>query len=113
MKNERFFKDFKFCCNFLKNNVTLEEDYGIGKVVVYHTEVRMFSLPVIKKNGYLSPIKYCPYCGKKFQNDLNKEWWKTINKEFGDGFLDSAYSPKRKNLPLKFLTDEWWKKRGL
>jgi hypothetical protein len=113
MKDEECFKDFKFCCNTLRNNITLEENRSRDQVVMYHMETRMFSLPVIREKDCFSPIAYCPYCGKKFPDDLSEEWWETINEELGKDFLEDAYCPKRKELPEEFLTDEWWKKRGL
>ena len=113
MKDEDFFENFDFCCSRMAANITLEENRQKMQVVLYHPEIRVFSLPVIGEKNAFSPIKYCPYCGKKLPKDLQHEWSQVIDEKFGKDFLKSAYCKERKLLPKEFQTDEWWKKRGL
>ncbi len=56
-------------------------------------------------------ITYCPRCGKKYPKPLRNEWFDILEQEYG---LDNPpSSEQRDKIPAEFLTDEWWKKRGL
>jgi hypothetical protein len=74
----------------------------------------MFAIIIDEEQKIYQPMDYCPFCGKKFPNDLNDEYWDTIIKEVGAEYYptDENYD-KNKPLPGEFKTDEWWKKRGL
>lgn len=103
-----FFENFEFCCSLLRNNITLENIVRDGQVVMYDPTTRRYSVRVIKRKGFLSPIKFCPYCGKTFPQALDEERYNTIMNEFGE-----EYWRNEQKLPPEFQTDEWWKKRGL
>jgi hypothetical protein len=56
-------------------------------------------------------VSFCPFCGAKLPNDLVEERMDILEKEYG---IDDVYDDKQKKLiPQEFMTDEWWKKRGL
>ena len=56
------------------------------------------------------PIYFCPFCGTSLAKELRDEWYDTIAKELQ---LDPTDSHNTKLIPKEFLTDKWWKKRGL
>ncbi|SDE07936.1 DUF6980 family protein [Kordiimonas lacus] len=50
-------------------------------------------------------LKNCPWSGKAFPSSLRDKWFELLeemNLEAGED-----------EIPEEFLTDEWWKKRGL
>lgn len=55
-------------------------------------------------------IDYCPRCGTKFPESLRDAWFDIIEREFG---ISEMPDKKIKLLPKEFLTEGWWKKRGL
>lgn len=114
MKDEDFFENFDFCCSFMAANITLESNEVCGQVIIYDPSSRMYSIKAIKKRNTISPIKYCPYCGKKLPDELGDIWIKTIKSEFNKDYFCKTDEEWFKNeLPKEFQTDEWWKKRGL
>jgi hypothetical protein len=117
MTDENFFQDFDFCCNQLRNNVTLEKNRKKRQVVMYEPDVRRFSVSVINEgDSFLSPIMFCPYCGQRFLPFLEEKFSETIRRELGEEYLrqdDDSYDEFISRLPQEFQTDEWWKKRGL
>jgi hypothetical protein len=116
MKDSEYFQNFEFCCDLFRNNITLESNMQIGQVIVYDPQVRMFAIMVIKNKDAISPINYCPYCGKKLPNELMEEWSSIVQDKFCKDYMNMD-RPERekffKKLPEEFKTDEWWKKRGL
>ena len=56
-------------------------------------------------------IPFCPWCGTKFPKELIDEWYGILEKEYGITNPDN--NEQSKLIPAEFLTDEWWKKRGL
>jgi hypothetical protein len=56
-------------------------------------------------------IKFCPWCSTKLPPSLADAWEETLKKEFGIKNPMDAY--RKKTVPAEFLTNEWWKKRGL
>jgi hypothetical protein len=55
-------------------------------------------------------LDYCPFCGKKEPQSLRKKWFEILKSEYG---LEDPLKTDKKKIPAEFLTDEWWKKRGL
>jgi hypothetical protein len=114
MKDSDFFKEFEFCCGRMAANITLENNRKRGQVVMYDPSVREYSVCVINQRNAISPINYCPYCGKKLPSELGDDWIEVIKSEFGkDFFCEDDAEWFEKELPPEFKTDEWWKKRGL
>lgn len=101
-----------FCCERMKlavEDIDCPLDY-IPKVRYYR-----MSAPksLLKKNevwvGYR--VDFCPYCGTKLPADLANERLEILEQEYG---IDNPNDPKqKKRIPKEFMTDEWWKKRGL
>lgn len=48
---------------------------------------------------------YCYNCGAKLPSSLKAQWLEEI--------AAAGYTPNDEDLPPEFLSDEWWKKRGL
>src|SRR3990167_10820612 len=58
-----------------------------------------------------SNLSYCPWCGVKFPKDLMDEWAEIVKDKFGvENTLDKKELAK---VPKEYMTEEWWKKRGL
>jgi hypothetical protein len=69
----------------------------------------MFTFPA--PNRARQGVDYCPWCGTKLPESLFDTRFDILEKEYG---IDSPYDDKQKDkIPAEFLTDEWWKKRGL
>lgn len=103
-----------FCCEGLQ---AIVEDPKCA--LKYRAYTRDFILTVpeylrAKQKNAVYPnykLSHCPRCGTKFPESLADEWYETMEKELGiDGLVGED---ERKNMPQEFLTDEWWKKRGL
>ncbi|MGA9530705.1 MAG: hypothetical protein WBQ73_02335 [Candidatus Babeliales bacterium] len=56
-------------------------------------------------------IFFCPVCGSKFPSDLTLLRQEILKREYG--IEDSKDPLMQKLIPEKFLTDVWWKERGL
>jgi hypothetical protein len=57
-------------------------------------------------------VFFCPACGTKLPSSLASMRFAILKKEYGlDGVLFD--DKKQKLIPREFMTDEWWKKRGL
>jgi len=54
---------------------------------------------------------FCPDCGTKLPKPLRNEWFNILEHEYG--LDDPGWPEQREKVPAEFLTDEWWKKRGL
>lgn len=89
----------------------LERD---ASALFYEPDIRRYSIKELHENttGVMSNvIKYCPWCGTKFLLPLADEWEEILKKEYDIKNPMEAY--KKKLIPAEFLTDAWWKKRGL
>jgi hypothetical protein len=47
---------------------------------------------------------------QKLPTSLRDIWFEILEKEYG---LERPISKDKDSVPQEFLTDEWWKKRGL
>lgn len=56
-------------------------------------------------------IEYCPFCGTKLPKNLRVERLELLKKEYG--ITDPYDAKQQKRIPQEFMTDEWWKNRGL
>jgi len=96
-----------FCCKDL--NLMIENEDKLYNIE-YDTLTREFFIKSIE-GPYIRTIDYCPWCGSKLPSSLRDKWFDILEKEYG---LDSPDSVDQCNkVPAEFLTDEWWKKRGL
>ncbi len=55
-------------------------------------------------------LSYCPWCGKKFPKNLRKIWYDEIE---ALGFELPLDPDDYNKIPKEYMTDEWWKKKGL
>ncbi len=97
-------RDYKgpHCC--LTMDVHLSKE---GTIVRYDEQYREYTIG-FPNGGVL--IEYCMFCGKKLPLSLRDKWLDILENEYG---LEWPHSLDSKKVPKEFLTDEWWKKRGL
>lgn len=106
-------KDTQHCCANMQKQ--LDDPLGL---LFYDLEDRCYTVSVpktlLKKNevwkGY--GLQFCLFCGTKLPEPLFEQRAEILEKEYG---LDDPYwdEEQKKRIPPEFLTDEWWKKRGL
>lgn len=96
-----------FCCLEMNSMLDNEDDlYNI----YYSPKVREYYLKSLK-GPYARTIELCPWCGSKLAKSLRDEWFDILEDEYG---LDMPKTTEQmEKIPADFLTDEWWKKRGL
>lgn len=97
------YTDYDACCDTLK---TFLNDCKVA--LKYNKSIR--SLSILIQRDRRQGITHCPWCGTKLPFSLLDERDKVLLDEFG---IDMDDVQKAKELPAEFLTDEWWKKRGL
>jgi hypothetical protein len=54
---------------------------------------------------------YCFCCGKKLPKNLRETWYSVLTEEYH--IEDPWEAFYEGTLPPEFMTDEWWKKRGV
>ncbi len=63
-----------------------------------------------KTREVVDRLVFCPWCGKKLPKDLWNEWYDEIE-ELG---FELPLEPDDYNkIPKEYMTEEWWKKKGL
>ncbi|GHT00442.1 hypothetical protein AGMMS50296_8730 [Alphaproteobacteria bacterium] len=101
--------DHGFCCDTMYE---LLDEEGHGSFRLYVKYIPNIKAYVIlnkkKKYGGFESMDYCPFCGAKFPNRLDKELTKILREEYG---LNSWQDYKK--APKEFHTDAWWKNRNL
>ena len=93
-----------YCCGALQYEV--ENKYC---PVEYSQKWREYTIRDFSSTSK-SLMLFCPNCGTKLPTSLRDEWFDILEKEYG--LEDPLYDDKEK-VSQEFLTDEWWKKRGL
>jgi len=58
----------------------------------------------------VEPLIYCPWCGVKLPKNLFVDWVKIVENEFN---IDTLDKEGLKKVPEEYMTEKWWKKRGL
>ena len=94
-----------FCC--LDMDLMLQNDES-NYNIKYDPVIREYCLE--SKEGYIRTIEFCPWCGKQLPKSLRTEWFDILETEYS---LDPWIPQQRKQIPIEFLTDEWWKNRKL
>lgn len=92
------------CC--LTMDAELSKD---DSILYYSTRYREYGVKIPKSTGGIL-MDYCMFCGKKLPNSVSDEWFETLEKEYG---LERPLTADKKKVPQEFLTDKWWKNRGL
>ncbi|WP_375318929.1 DUF6980 family protein [Candidatus Tisiphia endosymbiont of Oplodontha viridula] len=96
----------KHCCKKMEYYATQS-----NTLLEYSPETRSYDLWLHNDSrGTRQPISYCPWCGKILPKDLGEEWAAWVEEELG---LEDIFDTDWSQLPDKYKTDEWWKKRGL
>jgi len=78
-------------------------------ILLYNAKYREYAVKIDKSSACVM-IDYCLFCGKKLPESLRVPWFDILEEEYG---LERPASGDKKKVPADFLTDEWWKKRGL
>jgi hypothetical protein len=92
-----------YCCGAL--------DYQLQSrccPIRYNKKFREYSIKDSRSTS-ISIMFFCPNCATEFPTSLREQWFDILEKEYG---LEDPDDEKEK-IPKEFLTDEWWKKRGL
>jgi len=92
------------CC--MTMHYELLSDY---KILEYSSKWREYGV-TIHNSSTIMLMDYCMCCGKKLPESLRNKWFDILEEEYK---LESPISSDKKKVPAEFLTDEWWKKRGL
>ncbi len=103
-KNKIFKNKKPYCCSNLYQEILSD-----GSLLDYYTKFREYGIKV-QKYATVMLIDYCLFCGTQFPMSVRNEWFDILEKEYG---LESPYEEDKKKIPKEFLTDEWWKQRGL
>lgn len=93
------------CCEFM------DECLSDARIQIFYEPIsREYYIPLIGSQA-VQCIIYCPFCGKKLPSDLRNRLYEILENEYD---IEPEFDFKKtKGLPKEFLTDEWWKKRGL
>ncbi len=87
----------------------IDGGYDDGMTSLIHIpNIRTYAVLNKKEYGGWTAMDYCPFCGAKFPERLDKKLTEILQNEYG---LTSWRDYKQ--APHEFDTDEWWKKRGL
>lgn len=97
--------DYESCCDTFKEFLN---DCKVG--LEYEKQERRFSI-LIARNMGSQAIHNCPWCGFQLPSLLTDKLEEVLLSEFG--IDDMCDKEQKKRIPAEFLTDEWWKKRGL
>lgn len=90
----------EFCCSEMQFHL-LAGELGL----VYYRRFREFGILYRDGGSSKQSIYYCPWCGSQLPTSLRKKWFEMIESQ--------GLEPDSPEIPQEFLTDEWWKQRGL
>jgi hypothetical protein len=95
------------CCDIMENYAMSD-----NCLVEYIPETRSYSFYLTNHpNGTRQKMYYCFWCGSELPKDLNEEWSTILKEDYG--ITDAGFTWNKKDIPLEFKTDKWWKKRRL
>ena len=92
------------CCLTLECGLSSD-----ARVLSYNPKYREYGIKIQKSSRNIK-MSYCICCGKKLPSSLRIKWADTLMIEHK--ISDPMYRDKKK-IPKEFITDEWWKNRGL
>ncbi len=101
----RKFTMIKHCCSLMDASL---DDHRVQ--IFYSPQMLEYYIP-LKNHPAVQCIFCCPWCGKELPTSLRENLYDVLEKEYNIE-PDSDFE-KTKGLPKEFLSDEWWKKRGL
>lgn len=97
--------DYVTCCDTFYQFLN---DCKVG--LKYHKDSREFTFLISRNMGRMG-IYNCPWCGFKLPESLRSMRFDILEQEYG---LDAPHEKDQvAKTPAEYLTDEWWKKRGL
>ena len=80
-----------------------------GTVLKYNSEYREYGIKIPESTG-CALMNYCIACGTKLPLSLRDQWFDILKQEY---CFEDPNDKDRDRIPKEFLTDEWWKNRGL
>jgi len=93
-----------YCCEAMEHELL----HGIG-ILDYNSKLREYGIK-IPQSSVVTLINYCMFCGIRLPLSLRDEWFDILENEYG---LISPLGKESNKIFVEFLSDEWWKKRGL
>jgi len=96
-----------WCCDKMKAEIEIFN--RAPTPFTYNPYFREYSI-FIPDTSSVFHINFCPMCGKILPNSLRKEWYGILRTTF---HLNPNNLDDRAKIPEEFLTEEWWKNRGL
>jgi len=104
------------CCIALANAIQEEDNSIFYKPFL--REYYLKRLPVFAdgklvydNRDVVDTLRYCPWCGTEFPKSLRDEWADEVEKKFSvESILDKE---ELKKVPEEYMTEEWWRKKGL
>ena len=104
------------CCIALGNAIQENDNPIFYKSFLREYNLKL--LPVFAEGKLVSDnsdvvdtLKYCPWCGKEFLKSLRDEWADEVEEKFKvESILDKE---ELKKVPEVYMTEEWWRKKGL
>lgn len=93
------------CCSLMNDFLS-----DLRVQIFYSPQMREYYIP-LKGNSAVQCILYCPWCGKELPKSVRNKYYDILENELKIEILPDM--EEEKNFPKEFLTDEWWKKRGL
>ena len=93
-----------FCCDTMRDSIKKD------KIIEYDDVLREYDIRTSENTVRM--LKFCPWCGNKLAEILNKEIFSVLENEYGIK-KEEADIYNFTNVPKEFQSDEWWRKRGL
>ena|SRR3990167_5096028 len=98
----KIYRDIKHCCQKMHRSLDAGE---VG--IIYLDKYREYGINVFSTGyGTIQVIQYCPWCCNKFPVSLRDQWFKELEKMFGEDWEENQ-------VPEEFKTSAWWKNRSL
>ena len=104
---------FQHCCPDMNECLDTESNIDELPLIEYSPDIRKYTFIIRYKNedyNLQQKLLYCPWCGKKLPEPLGDKWEEILETEYN--LKKPSFLPDSQ-IPSEFLTDEWWKKRGL
>jgi hypothetical protein len=92
------------CCTYMAKDI--ENSFC---PIRYVKKYREYLVELRESTGGIT-MKYCYNCGAKLPESLRDMWGDILEQEYG---LKYPLGMDKNKVPKEFLTNEWWKKRGL
>jgi hypothetical protein len=95
------------CCSTMNHYLSLKNNR-------FYYSPLMREYAIDNKNAItIRLLNYCPWCGAKLPASLRDEYFSVLEKEYGLDLCLSDVWERSPLIPPEFLSDEWWRKRGL